>query len=714
MQRFLRVIFIFIILSSIAFAQLDLKRDDFVGTDNRNWWWYDNGPSTPMPAVSDGFVLFSLVDPDTSYDPFCDAALWDGYPPLGGPYQYCTITLRVKALNPHKLGSRGWGLWYTEPYPDLQRQAWFMRELDSTGTGYTGLNWWRAETSNGRTEATHHFTDLDTLTNIVDDQKWHVYKIIRDTTYIAMLVDRDTVLYVTQDLPVEDMAFHIWVDNIVYEHVDPDIINIHKRQWKGKNEIVLDYVQIETPNTQLDKSQNPTGILLLRQVPNAIYTDTLLSPWKNYEFNSPGGNIVTLATARVEQYLDAQNNPISGDDDLRIVIDGNDYGWNTATSFNADAAGTGAKTLVFQQSASAGLKSIQLYGETSPMLYDVTVLGSSSGGIVFNQEYNETKSAVSDSLWKTISFQTNGGQIAVYVSGSADEDPNPTNYGYQYSDFDDNADDDLRIQIDDTDYGYYTENSFWGNRLFGEPKSVLILTNLASGTHALRLYAQNTPTLYRVLIYGESDDSSLPVSLVSFDVTSDGKNNYLKWVTASEINNLGFNLYKAVASGGMQVPDRLVYVKINDSMIPGAGTSSETHEYQYRDEGIEPENTYWYYLEDVDYSGVKTQYDTIKIVPAINTMPDQVTLSKNYPNPFNNGTVFKITLAKEKRIEVKIIDTGGKIVKRIADAVFKPGVYEMRWQGKTDTDINTTSGVYFIVLSSEDGIIRAQKIVLIK
>ena len=114
-------------------------------------------------------------------------------------------------------------------------------------------------------------------------------------------------------------------------------------------------------------------------------------------------------TARVEQYLDSNNDPISDDDDIRFIIDGNDYGWNTPTSFDGDAQGTVSKSLIFEQSIGSGTKEIEVHGEISPLLYDVTVLGSTNGGIVFNQQYNETKLTGSDSLWKEIPFQTKGG-----------------------------------------------------------------------------------------------------------------------------------------------------------------------------------------------------------------------------------------------------------------------------------------------------------------
>ncbi len=712
----LKSFFLIILTVSPLLAQLDLKRDDYVGTTNRNWWrWYNDGPSTPTPAVSDGYVLFSLIDPVANFDPFCDAAIWDGYPSLGGPYLYCTVTVRAKALNPHKFGSRGWGLWYTEPLPNLQRQAWFMHVLDSAGVGYTGLDWWRAETSNGRTEATHHFTELDTIP--IDDEQWHVYEIIRDTTFIEMKVDGNRVLYTEEDLPTEDLAFHIWVDNLVYEHVEPDIINVYKREWTGQNDIVLDYVQILTPEGQLDKSESASGIKLLRQVPNEIFTQESAGLWNSYNFSSPGGQIVTLVTARVEQYLDASEIAISGDDDIRLIIDGNDYGWNTANSFNGDAQGTVSKTLVFEQTMTSGTKGISVYGETSPLLYDVTVLGSGGGGIVFNQEYNETKPALSDSLWKEINFQTWGGDVALYISGSADEDPNPSRYGYQYSDFDNNSDDDIRIQLDGTSYGYSTDNSFWGNRLFGEPKSVLIIENLSKGGHTLRLYGQGTPVLYRVLIYGENDDTPLPVTLYSFEIVQEQQANIIKWETASEVNNLGFNIYRAVSQRQVGDLRMLAFAKLNDDIIPGAGSCSHSNEYDYVDKNVINNNFYWYYLEDVSYNGLITHHDTLSIERIMfdnSVLPSKFNLSQNYPNPFNGITKIDLSVSIETHIQLEIINVLGERVRVLANKLHNPGLYSYFWNGKDELGETVGSGVYFYRTITTSGVTAVKKLLFLK
>ncbi len=716
------IILVLFIFQNILFAQLDVKRDDFVGETNRNWWdWYDDGPNTPMPAVSDGYVLFSLIDPDTSVDPFCDAALWDGYPAYGGPYKYCEITLRARALNPHKLGSRGWGLWYTEPYPYLQNQAWFMRVLDSSGTGYTGLDWWRAETANGRTEAVHNYTDIDVEPHLVEDQKWHTYKIIRDTDYVAMVVDLDTVLYATENLPQQDMAFHIWVDNLVYEHVDPDTIKIHKREWTGKNEIVLDYVQIVTPSGKLDKSDAPSGLVLLRQVPNEIYSDTTVSPWKSWSFSAPTGDIVTLVTARVEQYLDASGQPISFDDDVRLVIDGTDYGWNTTTSFNADADGTTAKTILFEQSATSGNKSLQVYGATSPLLYDVTILGSENGGLVFDTEYNETKAAGSDSLWKEIDFNVNSGAVAIYVSGEADEDPSPTNFGYQYGNFDNNQDDDLRIELDGHSFGYQNDTSLWGNRQFGEPRSILITRQLTQGSHTLKLFAQGTPKLYRVVIYSEDVVSSLPVTLLNMSVHKSGNYPQINWETASEYDVQGFNLLRAFTPDTRK-PNLGLFYKINSSLIPARGQGNEGGQYSYVDSIRQTQNgTVWYILQEVGIDGVVTTHESKAISINIRSLPQTFALGAAYPNPFHVTTIsgngqkisipFRLSLSSE--VVLTIYTVTGRLVQEIHFDHLPRGAHSFKWNGTDRNQQSVAPGIYFYRVSTPN-LSQTKKLLLLK
>jgi hypothetical protein len=73
----------------------------------------------------------------------------------------------------------------------------------------------------------------------------------------------------------------------------------------------------------------------------------------------------------------------------------------------------------------------------------------------------------------------------------------------------------------------------------------------------------------------------------------------LSWETASEANNLGFNLYRATSADGLKT-------KLNAALIPAqlsvSGAASAS--YSYTDSGLKDRTTYYYWLESVDNHGV--------------------------------------------------------------------------------------------------------------
>ena len=90
------------------------------------------------------------------------------------------------------------------------------------------------------------------------------------------------------------------------------------------------------------------------------------------------------------------------------------------------------------------------------------------------------------------------------------------------------------------------------------------------------------------------------ITLSSFDAKPGNHSVTLIWVTETEIDNAGFNIYRAGADG--------VFVKINAEMIPAQGTAASGETYQFVDSGAQNRQTYSYKLEDVDLNGTATQY----------------------------------------------------------------------------------------------------------
>ena len=85
--------------------------------------------------------------------------------------------------------------------------------------------------------------------------------------------------------------------------------------------------------------------------------------------------------------------------------------------------------------------------------------------------------------------------------------------------------------------------------------------------------------------------------------------NTAKWTTASEQDNFGFDVFRGDSEKGE-------FKKLTDKPILGAGTSDETHKYEYRDDAIDPCKDYWYYIEQVSTKGVHEKISPVFRAPA--------------------------------------------------------------------------------------------------
>jgi len=99
------------------------------------------------------------------------------------------------------------------------------------------------------------------------------------------------------------------------------------------------------------------------------------------------------------------------------------------------------------------------------------------------------------------------------------------------------------------------------------------------------------------------------VDLMSFDVLRKKVKAILTWETASELNNVGFNLYRSGYVDG-------TLKKVNKGLIPAqaVGTTMGAF-YEYIDKPLKPWKTYYYWLESVDIYGETSLTGPIEAVP---------------------------------------------------------------------------------------------------
>jgi hypothetical protein len=100
------------------------------------------------------------------------------------------------------------------------------------------------------------------------------------------------------------------------------------------------------------------------------------------------------------------------------------------------------------------------------------------------------------------------------------------------------------------------------------------------------------------------------VELQSFSAVGFDGEVLVKWETASEIDNLGFFLYRSESLEGP-------YVRVNATAIPGLGSSPVGAKYSYRDQDVVNGKTYYYELEDFEASGRRERHGPVWARPDV-------------------------------------------------------------------------------------------------
>ena len=101
----------------------------------------------------------------------------------------------------------------------------------------------------------------------------------------------------------------------------------------------------------------------------------------------------------------------------------------------------------------------------------------------------------------------------------------------------------------------------------------------------------------------EDSPAKTPLEQVSEPASEDYKN-VLRWATASEVDNFGYDIYRGDSEEGP-------FDRITDEPMLGAGTTDETSQYEFIDTDIDPYKPYWYYVESISKAGKRERFTPI-------------------------------------------------------------------------------------------------------
>jgi hypothetical protein len=110
-------------------------------------------------------------------------------------------------------------------------------------------------------------------------------------------------------------------------------------------------------------------------------------------------------------------------------------------------------------------------------------------------------------------------------------------------------------------------------------------------------------------------------------------------------------------------------------------------------------------LENINFT---LQNYLIGVAPPGGNIPENYSLSQNFPNPFNPITEINFGLPTENFVKLVIFDIQGREIEVLANDFFKPGNHKVVWNAS-----GNSSGIYFCKMTSVD-FIRTIKLVLVK
>ncbi|MFA5706590.1 MAG: T9SS type A sorting domain-containing protein [Candidatus Neomarinimicrobiota bacterium] len=205
-------------------------------------------------------------------------------------------------------------------------------------------------------------------------------------------------------------------------------------------------------------------------------------------------------------------------------------------------------------------------------------------------------------------------------------------------------------------------------------------------------------------------DPALPVTLESFIANYHQGAVELEWSTASETQNAGFILKRALVNEGETLEYEVITSYLDNDDLTGAGTTTERHVYTYSDRAVRPGAAYSYILEDVDYSGNIVQHDPVRVVIPENVLAatEDFRLQPAYPNPFNPSFTVPFELHRAMDVRIAMYDLSGRQVRSIVSSRMDAGSYDLRVDAS-----DLRSGIYFVRSIIGDQV-NTQKMLLVK
>ncbi len=94
-------------------------------------------------------------------------------------------------------------------------------------------------------------------------------------------------------------------------------------------------------------------------------------------------------------------------------------------------------------------------------------------------------------------------------------------------------------------------------------------------------------------------------------------------------------------------------------------------------------------------------------------IPEEISLSNSYPNPFNPSTSFTLSLPQEKNVSIAVYDLNGRLIKTLYQGNLGAGINHFSWDADNASGDEVSTGIYILMVKGQD-FHQSRKLVLIR
>jgi len=212
---------------------------------------------------------------------------------------------------------------------------------------------------------------------------------------------------------------------------------------------------------------------------------------------------------------------------------------------------------------------------------------------------------------------------------------------------------------------------------------------------------------YPYLAWQNPGGNPLPVELVSLNIEYRTGNVELRWKTATEVNNAGWEIQRSEVSNQSSEPEKGRNGEwVNVGFVEGSGSSSAPKEYSFVERNVKA-GKYSYRLKQIDRDGKFSYSQEVEV--EVGSAPKVFALMQNFPNPFNPTTEIRYQIPEVSHVTLKVYDViGREVATLLNEELAATGYHSIRFDAS-----RLSTGVYIYTLRAGN-FVASKKLLLAK